>query len=126
MNKGFLIGFSVGLSAIAAGYLYWQKLSVSQRDQLAVKLDDTVASSRDKAVLLENKAAVNAQNALSSLKNSTNKLKDHLDSARQNFNEQEVMQEDIVIDHRSAFSKAKQTAEQEDLRPTEKFYPQNN
>lgn len=127
MKKSFLIGFGVGLSAIAAGYVYWQRLGASQQDQLAVKLDDTLASGRDKATMLESKAALNAQNALASLKDSTSKLKGHLDSARESIEyDADVMDGDIVIDHRSAFSKAKQTAEQEDVRPTEKFYPHNN
>lgn len=131
MKKTFLIGFGIGVSALAGAYVYWHRLTASQQDQLAVKLDDTFAIGRDKAADIEGKAVdfagSNVQAALSSLKDSTSKLKGHLDSARQNMeDETDVMQDDIVIDHRSAFSKAKQTAEQEDLHPTEKFYPHKN
>lgn len=130
MKKAFLIGFGVGVSALAGVYIYWQRLTASQQDQLAVKFDDTLASGRNKAADIQEKAVdfagSNVQSALSSLKDSTSKLKGHLDSARQKVTDgSEVMQDDIVIDHSSAFSKAKQTAEQED-RPTEKFYPHNN
>ncbi|HIZ95551.1 MAG TPA: hypothetical protein H9803_02445 [Candidatus Ligilactobacillus excrementavium] len=131
MKKNFLIGFGVGMSALACAYIYWHQLTASKQDQLAVKLDDKFATGRDKAADMEAKAAdfagTNVQAALSSLKDSTSKLKGHLNSARQNFDdESEVMQDDIVIDHRSAFSKVKQNAEQEGFRPTEKFYPHNN
>ncbi|GBG95105.1 hypothetical protein LFYK43_15640 [Ligilactobacillus salitolerans] len=131
MNKNFLLGFSIGFSAVAAGYLYWKRLSAEQRDQLAVKIDDKLANGRDKAAALEEKAAAvagpKAETALSTLKDSTSKLKQQLTSARDNLtDEPEKMQDDIVIDHRSAFSKVISNVQTDDERPTEKFYPLSN
>lgn len=124
MRKNFLFGFSIGISIVGLAYLFWRKLSVSKRDQLAIKLDDTLARGKEKTAAI---AGPKAKEALSALKESTSKLKSQLGPVRSDLGDNnEATQDDIVIDHRSAFSEAKQNAEAEDAAPNEKFYPQKN
>lgn len=59
--------------------------------------------------------------ALSNLKSSTSNLKDKLMEKEDSLDNDEDLQDDIVIDQRSAFGKMKEKAELEN--PTVVFYP---
>lgn len=69
--------------------------------------------------------------ALDSLKKATNDLKDYLVQTKEEIAtakdtlEAQSLQDDIVIDGKSAFGEAKATAEFESDHPTETFYPKN-
>ena len=69
--------------------------------------------------------------ALNSLKKATTDLKEYLTQAKDEIqsvveeNQLQQLQDDIVIDGRSAFGEAKATAEFESDHPTETFYPKN-
>ncbi|ETA74017.1 hypothetical protein [Ligilactobacillus equi] len=77
---------------------------------------------------LKNNDVVNE--ALDSLKQATSDLKERLASSREKIENEEFLAEDeaeadtdIVIDNRSAFSEAKESADFEFEHPTETFYP---
>lgn len=78
---------------------------------------------------LKNNDVVNE--ALDSLKQATSDLKERLASSVEKIENEEILAEDeaeadtdIVIDNRSAFSEAKESADFEFEHPTETFYPQ--
>ncbi|MDN2454221.1 MAG: hypothetical protein ABF470_08775 [Liquorilactobacillus sp.] len=64
----------------------------------------------------------NVGQALSSLKEATLELKKQFDKGKDNRDD-DVVEDDIVIDGRSAFGEAKDAAEFEKDHPTEVFYP---
>ncbi|WP_178198321.1 hypothetical protein [Ligilactobacillus sp. Marseille-Q7487] len=89
---------------------------------LKTKLSDKADELREGQVVSE---------ALTSLKKATADLKDYITQTKEDIDavkdsaEIAQMQDDIVIDGRSAFGEAKATAEFESDHPTETFYPKN-
>ncbi|EJF01428.1 hypothetical protein [Liquorilactobacillus mali] len=67
----------------------------------------------------------NVEQALSSLKEATSELKSQFNKEKNNEND-DVVEDDIVIDGRSAFGEAKDAAEFEKDHPTEVFYPKED
>lgn len=137
MGKKLLIGLGVAGVAFYAS----KKLSGKYLEKAASKLDDIVAEGQETALkyreyLLDyldeddkleklNKKVLQAKDsvteALSNLKSSTSNLKDKLMEKEDSLDNDEDLQDDIVIDQRSAFEKMKEKAELEN--PTVVFYP---
>lgn len=144
MKKSFLIG----LGAAAAGaFVISKKLTESQKDKIAMKVDEFMLNMRDTAVKYDKYAhdyldenrdtinefkkgvadkfnqvteSVNVSDAVSSLKKATSDLKDHMSEeqkAAEDNDEDIVMQDDIYIDG------TKLNDFKEEL-PTEVFYPE--
>ena len=156
MGKKLL--FSLGAVVAGAGVAYAasKKLTSEQKDKLAMKVDEAVLNGREKALKyndylqqfleengiddlkdkimtradeLKNEHAV--QDALDSLNQATNDLKERLETTKDKFDDlvdeetPEDWNDDIVIDGRSAFGEAKDQKEQTYEKPTETFYPRN-
>ncbi|RHF32691.1 hypothetical protein DW689_09255 [Ligilactobacillus salivarius] len=142
MGKKLLIGLGVASVAFYAS----KKLSGKYLEKAASKLDDIVAEGQETALkyreyLLDyldeddkleklNKKVLQAKDlvdkdsvteALSNLKSSTSNLKDKLMGKEDSLDNDEDLQDDIVIDQRSAFGKMKEKTELEN--PTVVFYP---
>ena len=139
MGKKLLIGLGVASVAFYAS----KKLSGKYLEKAASKLDDIVAEGQETALkyreyLLDeddkleklNKKVLQAKDlvdkdsvteALSNLKSSTSNLKDKLMEKEDSLDNDEDLQDDIVIDQRSAFGKMKEKTELEN--PTVVFYP---
>ena len=92
-------------------------------------IDDLKDKIMTRADELKNEQAV--QDALDSLKQATNDLKERLETTKDKFDDlvdeetPEDWNDDIVIDGRSAFGEAKDQKEQTYEKPTETFYPRN-
>ena len=139
MGKKLLIGLGVAGVAFYAS----KKLSGKYLEKAASKLDDIVAEGQETALKYReyfldeddkleklNKKVLQAKDlvdkdsvteALSNLKSSTSNLKDKLMEKEDSLDNDEDLQDDIVIDQRSAFGKMKEKAELEN--PTVVFYP---
>ena len=140
MKKGFLIGLGV---AASAAFILSKKLTESQKDKIAMKVDEFLLNIRDTAVkydkyareyLDENRDTINnikenvadkfnkvkdeadVNEAFSSLKKATSDLKDYItnnDDEKVEPADNGGMQDDIFIDD----------TDHEEL-PTETFYPE--
>lgn len=153
MKKSFLLG----LGAVAgATFLLSKKLTEERKEQIALKLDEVLLDSREKALkydrylrdflqanspdfaplkekvlstkedLAENEKMTDA---ITSLKQATTELRERLKAAKDELADEtldENLQDDIIIDGRSAFGEAKDVADFESEHPTEVFYPKDD
>lgn len=148
MKKTFLLG----LGAVAgASFLLSKKVTEEQREKIALKLDEALLDGREKALKydrylrdflqansldfapLKDKVLAKTDalkenekmtDAITSLKQATTELREHLRVAKEELAED--MQDDIIIDGRSAFGEAKDVADFESEHPTEVFYPKKS
>ena len=153
MKKSFLLG----LGAVAgATFLLSKKLTEERKEQIALKLDEVLLDSREKALkydrylrdflqanspdfaplkekvlstkedLAENEKMTDA---ITSLKQATTELRERLKAAKDELADEtldENLQDDIIIDGRSACGGAKDGADLESEHPTEVFYPKDD
>ena len=97
MKKSFLLGLG---AAAASAFVISKKLTESQKDRIAMKIDETLLNLRD---LLHLKDESIVSDAFSSLKQATSDLKTYIQDSKADIDQpfedhDEVMQDDIFID----------------------------
>lgn len=153
MKKTFLLGLG---AVAGASFLLSKKVTEEQREKIALKLDEVLLDGREKALKydrylrdflqansldfapLKDKVLAKTDalkenekmtDAITSLKQATTELRERLRVAKEELADEDLaedMQDDIIIDGRSAFGEAKDVADFESEHPTEVFYPKKS